>query len=856
MKYISLINILLAVSYFTPIYAQQTKGADVVGSANKQGSGQVYALIVGLSQYQFPDTYIPLQFADRDARVFYSYLRSEAGGLVPADHIDTLFNQNATYGEVMSKLLSIKDRMKENDLLYFYFSGHGDAYNASKAFLLPYDAPAGKGKSDKNHYLIGTTVLDLHTIKVIFLELTSNKRNVVFISDACRTHELSGGDDGRSHVFKKIMEEDAGEIRFSSCSSNQVSFEGPQWGGGRGLFSWHLVNGLMGMADTEPEDGKVTVDELYAYVKSQVKNASYDKQSETHRQTPQFSCKADNCESFVLARVNTKEKERLALELKQGSNTFYQEALAMHSPGKGVDLPAEMQKIGQKHLYDEFSNRLLNNQYIGPNSAFETYQKIAENKNIPKQLVNEFKGILSSRLITDVNKIINTYLNAAQNNNLYTYDYFYNGYLKLKHFIQIADPLFYNAIDAKVNLLFLEAHANWRSKKSKEVLYCLSKVDSAVALKPDAAFLYNLKGILHQRLKQFKESEAALRKGIALAPGWLYPTHNLGLNFSFLNMRDSSFHYYFKALSLDTNYQTTYSVIASEHAILGNNDSSVYYLQKGLEKDPTDPYLLYQMGYHYYQQKNWNKALMLFRQSFTYDPALIYGYEGAMLVHLKNYVSIDSVLYYKDLLIHQDPKNPEAYYDLGSIMAEFEWDSLALGFYNQAIYYDSLNTDYWNAKAGCLFKLGNKNMAIGTYKKSIQIDSTNSSTYNALGILFFQMNRTHDAIREFQLAIRHNPLNHIFYYNVGYMYQYIQDYENAELYYIKAIEINSIYADTHYSLAQIYALSGKSDKALISLEKALKLTSYIRSDIENDSAFKSMLYLSSFQSLLRKYLDQ
>ena len=147
-------------------------------------------------------------------------------------------------------------------------------------------------------------------------------------------------------------------------------------------------------------------------------------------------------------------------------------------------------------------------------------------------------------------------------------------------------------------------------------------------------------------------------------------------------------------------------------------------------------------------------------------------------------------------------------------------------------------------------------MAIGTYKKSIQIDSTNSSTYNALGILFFQMNRTHDAIREFQLAIRHNPLNHIFYYNVGYMYQYIQDYENAELYYIKAIEINSIYADTHYSLAQIYALSGKSDKALISLEKALKLTSYIRSDIENDSAFKSMLYLSSFQSLLRKYLDQ
>lgn len=856
MRKASFLTTLLFLALINQIFSQQTKGANVVGINSSQTVGNVYALIVGLSKYQYPDTYTPLQFADIDARIFYSYLRSDAGGNIPASNIDTLFNENATYGEVMSRLLSIKDRMQENDLLYFYFSGHGDAYNAAKVFLLPYDAPAGKGKADKNHYLIGTTVLDLHTIKVIFLELTSNKRKVVFISDACRTNELSGGEDGQANVFKKIMEEDAGEIRLSSCSSNQVSYEGPQWGGGRGLFSWHLVNGLIGMADNEPEDGEVTVDELVTYVKSQVKKDTYDKTTKTYRQVPQFDCKTDNCASFVLNHVNNKEKERLAMQLEQGKNNFYQDALAMNMPGKGVDLPAEMEKIGFKYLYDEFVAHLQSKQYIGNESAYDTYKKISNEKAIPKVLANEFRGILSSHLITDVNKIINTYLNASQNNNLYTYDYFYNGYLKLKYFTEIADPLFYNATDAKVISLFLEGHANWESVRTKEILYCLSKVDSAITLKPDAAFLYNLKGVLHQKLQQYHEAESALRKGISLAPGWLYPKHNLGLTYSIWGQRDSAFHYYFEALRLDTNYQTTYNAIAQEFSAIGEDDSTMYYLRKGWEKDPTDPYILYFLGFQYYKQENWQEALKYFRQSYTYNPQINHGYIGAIMVHLKNFVSIDSVLYYKDLLLNKDIQNPRSYFDLGNVFLEYEWDSLALDYYNLAIHYDSLNTEYWNAKAHSLFKIGNKNKAIGTYRKSLQIDSSNSATYNALGVLYFKIERYREALREFENAIRHNPLNQLMYSNAGYTYYILKDYKNAEKYYLLAIEKDATIADNYYTLAQIYAETGESSKALKALENALKLANYTRSAIEEDSAFQSIRTDKAFITLMEKYFNK
>ncbi|MCO5269739.1 MAG: caspase family protein [Brumimicrobium sp.] len=860
MLQLKLIFFLLLLIVFNQTKAQttpQTKGIEQVYTEPTHPVGNIYALIVGLSKYQYPETYTPLQFADKDARVFYTYLRSDAGGKVPSENIDTLFNERATYGEVMSKLLSIKDRMKENDLLYFYFSGHGDAYNAAKAFLLPYDAPSGNGRSDKNHYLIGTTVLDIYTIKVIFKDLTSNGRKVIFISDACRTNELSGGEEGRTSVFKKIMEDDAGEIRFSSCSSNQVSYEDVRWGGGRGLFSWHLVNGLIGMADTSPKDGEVTVDELVSYVKTQVKNASYDKATKTYKQTPQFDCKAENCETFVLNLVNDTEKNRLAQELQKGDNSFYQDALATSSPAKGVNLPIEMDKIGFKALYNEFVNHLQNNELIGENSAATTFQKIMLEETIPTYLVNEFRGILSSRLITDVNKIINTYINAAQNNNLYTYDYFYTGYLKLKEFIKIADTLFYIPLDAKVNLLFLEAHANWKTNRTSELKSSLEKIDSAVILKPEASYLYNLKGVLHQRLKQYKEASLAFHKGMKLAPGWIYPTHNLGLNFSYLGQRDSSFYYYFKALELDTNYQTTYSVIAQEYAHIDDYESFIKYVNKGLSKDPTDPSLLLQKGnYYYYQKEDYDKALSYYIQSFSYDKSFLYGYENALKVHIKKMDS-DSTKFYINKIVERDSTNPEIYFDIGIILSEFSADSMARTFFNYAIYYDSLNIDYWNAYANSSYKLEDYNTAHTIYLKSLEIDSTNNSTYALLGTFYYNLDYIDYSLNTFLKGLTFNPKDYLLNFNVGYLYYLQKAYNDAAHYFLISLENNKFNQDTYYYLAGVYAQLNDKDKALFYLENYLKLVKdFDRKSIEEDEDLQSIKKSKEFKNLLNRYTSK
>src|SRR5439155_6422581 len=57
----------------------------------------------------------------------------------------------------------------------------------------------------------------------------------------------------------------------------ELSYEGPQYGGGHGAFSYYLLKALEGAADKN-KDGKVDVNEVINYVQAEVSKATNDKQ--------------------------------------------------------------------------------------------------------------------------------------------------------------------------------------------------------------------------------------------------------------------------------------------------------------------------------------------------------------------------------------------------------------------------------------------------------------------------------------------------------------------------------------------------------------------------------------------------
>lgn len=832
---------------YLPILAQPpvaTKGNEVLKKETTKPKGSSYALITGISKYQANDSYQNLQYADEDAKEFYYYLMSPTGGKLPTENVDTLFNEKASFMEFWRKFNRIKERLQKNDVFYIYFSGHGDAYRADEAYLLAYDAPAG---NDRNNYSTGVGLIDIHKLKIRIQELTSNGVQVILITDACRTNELPGKGEGQAISYQQIFERKAGEVQLISCASNQVSFEGSQWGGGRGLFSWHLINGLKGIADNAPENGEVTLTELYDYVKKKVNESSFDSINRKYKQTPQYCC-SDN-DAFVIAKVDKAEKEKLIAQLQSGVS--YTPDKASFVTNKSVHLGSAMKDAGMDDLYRKFLKALNEDKLIEQGGAYDILQQILQRKEITKELANELTFTLSSKLMTNVTKVINTYLHAGTNNNNYTYDFFMNAAKKLQLFEKIADTNYYNPIDVKVNRLFLEGHSRWLSYNTADLKYALSKVDSAIAIKPQAAYLYNLKGLMHNSLRQFEESKNALKKGIALAPNWLYPYHNMGSAFTNQNKFDSAILYYKKALAIDTNYQTTFGGISGLYSTKNEPDSAMLWTKKGLAKDATDAQLWTQLGNLYYQKKDWEKALNAYHKGIYYNPKFVYAQEGALRVHLYNFNSNDSVSYYVRKLVETDSLNPVIYQSLGIIYSEFGWHNDALQMLGYSIELDSLNTETWIAAANTYAAMGKDTFAFNLLSRAWQLDSTNAGINNRLGNLLFKFENYEAAKLVFERALQTDPENSIILCNYGMAAQFNKEISLAETYYLKAIKKDKKNGSAYYQLATIYA-SAKPDEAVKNLKLAIEYAGYTKQEIEADSTFNVLKEHKGYKQLLLK----
>ncbi len=271
--------------------------------AQQQKKASTFAVVVGIAGYE--NKGIPrLRFANRDAAVFAAYLRSNAGGNVPEENIRLLTDSNATTAAVYNALSWLPETSTEGDIVYFYFAGHGDMENETihkLGFLLTYNTPR------TNYINNAIRIEDLNNIANTIS--VANKARVVIITDACHSGQLAGSHfRGNMLVGEQLRSVRAKEIRITSCASDQLSIESEAWGGGRGVFSFYLVKGLIGFAEKE-KDGIVRMQELKGYLDSAFANDPVLKQ-EGHKQTPVLKGKNE----FELSVVDkTLMKEDTAL---------------------------------------------------------------------------------------------------------------------------------------------------------------------------------------------------------------------------------------------------------------------------------------------------------------------------------------------------------------------------------------------------------------------------------------------------------------------------------------------------------------------------------------------------------------
>jgi TolB-like protein len=223
---------------------------------------KIHAVIVGVSEYS--NSNFNLNYADADAKIFYDFLKSQSGGAIPDDRIKLLLNKDATRTNIVGWIKKIFENSSKEDLIIFYFAGHGWAEGQTMYFL------SNEVEMDN---LIGTA-LSQDDIEKSFKY--ARAKRALMIADACHAGatKISFGTardvDIRNRLLLEIAQSSEGLTLLTAAGSNQQSKEDARWGGGHGVFTYHLVNGLKGSAD-EDNNKIITVREIFDYVDRKVK---------------------------------------------------------------------------------------------------------------------------------------------------------------------------------------------------------------------------------------------------------------------------------------------------------------------------------------------------------------------------------------------------------------------------------------------------------------------------------------------------------------------------------------------------------------------------------------------------------
>lgn len=474
-----------------------------------EGQGDTYALIIGISNYaSIPD----LSYADRDAIAFENFLSSDAGSNVPSKNIFRFVNEQSTRINVTDALSTICSRLKKGDRFYFFFAGHGDMeVRAQKenGLLLLYNSPAG------GYFGIVDDVLEITQLRDYLTPLANKGVEVMYIIDACHSGKLSGGKEGARQTAAALLATWGNEHKILSCQPNQYSLEGSNWGGGRGLFSYKLEEGMTGAAD-DNGDGAISMLELYLYTATAVSKESHYSQ---------------------IPLVNGDLSSRFAYSSSKSSSTSGGISTGPSANSEAtIDSLAALKILSsaQLALYREFDRQVKDRELIHPvgTNAVRSYYALKSQVKEPGA-VTMMKRRLVAELQTRFDQIVTPILSGQTSYS--TKDECAFAASELANCMDILGQEHYLYQNIKARKLYMDAMSlTWALADYEYNISLLPMVEQSIdslelsyLLEPNAAYTSMALGERYALVGDLKASEKYFEEYLALRPQSLYAQYSM-----------------------------------------------------------------------------------------------------------------------------------------------------------------------------------------------------------------------------------------------------------------------------------------------------------------------------------------
>lgn len=855
----------------------QNKGAFPLGTiANQSTSESTYAVVVGISDYQDPA--IPdLRFADKDAVAFANYLRSDAGGKLDNDHLKVLINGQATSAQFASALDWMLEVVKENDQAILYFSGHGDVERKTitqPGYLLCWDAPS--------RVYLGGGALALPMLQDIISTLsTQNKAKVIVVTDACRSGKLAGSIVGGSQITgANLAKQYANEIKILSCQPNEYSIEGEQWGGGRGAFSYHLVNALYGMADNN-NDREVSLQETGRYLEDHVS--------------------AEVAPVSQVPMVLGNRMERLAkvdvdllASLRRGNNNLVASLSSIESRGIEEEVLAQLD-TNLRMKYQLFRKSIVDKKLLEPaNACADIYYEELIKEPALQRLHTTMTRNYAAALQDDAQQVINIWLSAdvQQLNCIGKSIRLKPIPMQLRRASQLlgANHYMFRSLQAREQYfegVLLRRHENPEKNLGQA---CLALFMKAADLEPQSPLPWHqMCQVYLVNKRQVDSAFICARKARELSPNWVLPFVDLANDLiqegklmgakqaleeaekidpdhPYVINRWANWYYHQKgkenlqkALSLFEKYQNrggpVYPCWYNDFAIIlsrfGRYEEAEEMLNKARVMDSTKISVLTSLGRLYIDTKRFEEGEAILHKALSIDSLKlqIWTELGYLYKYTKRYDQFEQAFKKAISLDSTDWYFPDF---LGSFYLETKRYKEAELYLKKAISLDS-SIVFTANNLGMIYLLtGRYAEAEPLLRKAIQLDSTEVNPYNNLGSLLLKLHRYDESEKFLLLAIGRDSTHFKARKHLGMVYLKTNRLEEARQSFLKSLSIKPNHTNALLGMAYLLDAERKEQEALLYVEQAIAIGTTLE-ELEKDEDLSSLRSKPAWKTLMKKY---
>lgn len=562
---------------------------------------QYYAVIIGVSEFEHLPKSEWLEYADDDAQAFYDFVTSPRGRAFPPENVFLMTNAEAQQAAMRSRLGStLAKKIKPEDTVYIFIASHGmvEKEAAREGYLLA---------SDSDREDLYSSALPMRELANIMQNRLKNAKRIFLFADVCRAGKL-GQVQGNVNRYIEDASSKGEMMGLLASRPNEFSRESDQWGGGHGVFSYHLLKGLTGAADAD-KDETVTAAEIVSYLQTSVEDAT-----ERQQHIRDFgNFEPETPLSFVDKpapkdwKIEATRKPRYA--------TLGQLAAAQ-VPGQlpGVPIsPAD-------ELRYQFAQSIREGRLLAPagNNAIELHQRYTA-LPVTEDERDEADENLVIALASAADKVLWAYRRGDQVIKLDAAKY------------EEGARLYAKASEIAGDDIQLEAKAKFMAGRAlvenRQFTTGITTLQQAISLDPDAAFAYNALGIAHMEQQRWNDAISHFKTASEKAEKWVYPHYNLARVYAGLQRYREAEEEFRAGIQLGQELGLKYSYL---HYNLG-----VMYLFQGrlpqaeeqfrltADMNPSDAMAFHNLGLIAEQRNNQRDAEASFRKAADLNSRLI-----------------------------------------------------------------------------------------------------------------------------------------------------------------------------------------------------------------------------------------